>query len=103
MSAENSIDFGSLTELETDKIVEAVRVISSYNNEIKQIRDSITDALERVAFELNADKASTARLKKYVKKAASIYGSDKMDELLDDNAYVDLIVGEVHKKELESA
>lgn len=101
MSGTREIDFSYLTEAEEEAIVECVRTIAAYEDEIKQIRESIKDTLEDISVRLNADKDSTKLLKKYVRKASSIVAKRIADEVSDDNARIDLIVALTEKKERE--
>ncbi len=100
MTAQNGkdIDFTNLSNHETDRIVEAVRVIATYNDEAKQVKECIRDVLEKTAFDLGADKESTKKLKKYIRKAAAIYWSNKIEENLIDNTCVENIIAKVETK-----
>jgi hypothetical protein len=89
------IDFTNLTNLQVDRIVEAVKVIADYNNEMKEVKESIREVLENVSFDLNADKDSTKRLKKYIRKASAIYWANKVEENMIDNTCVENIINKV--------
>lgn len=101
MSEGHSLDFGSLSSDELQKLVSAINAISSYNIERKEIGESIKEVLETLCFEMKADKDSAKYVKRFVRKAATVHANNKLDDVRYENEVVDLLLDSVNRKSVE--
>ena len=88
----NNIDFDNLTQDQSDKIAQTVKLVTEYYGDRKATNESIKETLDTLAEEFEADKESAARLKKTIKKAASVISANKIGDMVNDNSAVELLL-----------
>jgi hypothetical protein len=102
MSDVQPIDFETMDADDFKKVVNAVAILANYNIEKKEVGEAIKETLDSLCDELKADKGSAAQIKKTVRKAATIWANNKVDDIRYENEMVDILLSKVNKHAIES-
>lgn len=102
MSEGRPIDFQQLDDDELSKLINAVDILASYNIERKEIGESVKETLESLVHEMKADKDSAKDIKRFVRKAATVYANNKTDDVRYENEVVEMLLEKVNRSAIES-
>jgi len=83
------IDFNNLSPDNLDRMKKGVKIVAEYITQQKQISESIKETLNSIASNMDADKESTKRVKKYAKIAAKAYIAQSGDAIVEDNSAIE--------------
>lgn len=83
------IDFNNLSSENVDKMKKKVKIIAEYIEQQRGISQSIRETLESLTDELDADKESAKKAKKYVKTAARAYIAQSANNIVEDNTAIE--------------
>lgn len=102
MSEGRPIDFQQLDDDELSKLINAVDILASYNIERKEIGESVKETLDSLVDEMKADKDSAKDIKRFVRKAATVYANNKTDDIRYENEVVEMLLEKVNRSAIES-
>jgi len=97
----HSLDFEALDPDDLKKIINGVAIVASYIIQKKDFDESIKDTLESLCIEVKAEKKAGSELKKYVRKAASVWARNKVDDIRYENEIVEMLLDSVNKHSVE--
>ena len=86
------IDFANLTPDQLEKMKKVVKIISEYDGEIAAINDSKKATTDDLVLNLDADKDSVKKLKKYIKIAAKVRTNGGGEVIRDDNTAIERLL-----------
>jgi len=102
MSEGQSLDFHQLSAEDLNKLVTAVSTLAAYNLERKEIGEAVKETLESLAADMKADKDAAKDIKRFVRKAATIYANNKTDDVRYENEIVELLLEKTNRSSIES-
>ena len=88
-NAGSSIDFSNLNPDDLGRMKQAVKAIAEYLSMQKSHGESIRDTLTALVENLNADKDSAKKAKKYVRIAARAYVADNSSTIVEDHSAIE--------------
>lgn len=91
------IDFDNLGKEAEDAIVTAVKAVAEYMGEARQVRESMAETLDSLAADMKANKDSTKKLKKMVRKLAKTYVAQDGDVVKEENELFERLLEKVEK------
>jgi hypothetical protein len=97
MSTGIAIDLLALDSEQESKILTAVRALSEYIDERKEVAESEKITIEQLIADLQADKDSAKEIKKHVKKTAKHYNKRDKDRVQNDNAVVEALLDKLDR------
>tara|TARA_B100000745_G_C20144313_1_gene392392 strand:- start:351 stop:668 length:318 start_codon:yes stop_codon:yes gene_type:complete len=97
----NPIDLFSLDGEDMSKIVHAIHTVAGYNDESKEVRDSIKETLDDLVANLGANKTSAAEIKRVVKKVARIRADKKDQDFAYENQIIENLLEQMDKASVD--